>query len=108
MEEEEEHEEEITGMVADESALSEAGPELPGFSFEFAVVAVLTLDERELSEVVINVRAEIKSVSPWVETTDPPMLSRDNGEDENEDGQADEEAETPCSFSLCCTSSVCT
>lgn len=99
-------------MVANESALSEAGPELPGVSFEFAVIAVLTSDGRGLSEEVITGRAEIKSVSPWAETTESPVLSRDDGEDEKneeeEDGQADEEVETPCSFSLCCNSSVCT
>ena len=102
--EKEVHEEEITGMVADESALSEAGPELPGVSFEFAVIAVLTSDGRGLSEEVITGRAEIKSVSPWAETTESPVLSQE----EEEDGKADEEVETPCSFSLCCNSSVCT
>jgi hypothetical protein len=111
-EEEEEHEEEITGLVADESALSEVGPELPGISFEFAVVAVLTSDERGLPESPIAVRAEIKSLSPWAETTEAPMLSRDDGEDEKnegeEEGQADAEAERPCSFTLCCNSSACT
>ena len=111
-EEKEEHEAEITGMVADVSAVSEAGPELPGVSFEFAIFAVLTSDGRRLSEEVITVRAEIESVSPWAETRESPVLSRDDGEDEKnkeeEDGQADEEVETACSFSLCCNSSVCT
>jgi hypothetical protein len=99
-EEKDEHEEEITGMVADESAVSEAGPELPGVSFEFAIIAALTSDERRLSEEVITARAEIESVSPWAETRESPAFSRD--------GQADEEVETTCSFSLCCNSSVCT
>ena len=72
----------------------------------------LTSDGRRLSEEVITVRAEIESVSPWAETRESPVLSRDDGEDEKnkeeEDGQADEEVETACSFSLCCNSSVCT
>ena len=72
----EEHAEEITGLVEDESSLSEAVPGLPGVSFEFAVVAVLTSDERGLSGAVITVRAEIKSVSPYAETTEPPVRSR--------------------------------
>ena len=107
-EEEEEHEDKRAGLVADESSLSQADPEL----FEFAVVAVLTSDKRGLSDPVITVRAEIESSSPWTETAQPPMLSRGDEEDENneeeEKGQGDEEAETPCSFSLCSNSSACT
>jgi len=56
--------------------------------------------------------AVIKSVPPWAETTELPMLSRGDGEDEKngeeEDGQSDEEAETTCSFSLCCNNSFST
>ena len=94
---EKKHEEEMRGSVADESLLSEADSKLSGVSFVLAV---------GLSEAVITVRAEIKSASPWTATTGSPMISRGDGEEEG--GQGAEEAETPCSFSLCCDSSACT
>ena len=55
-EEEKKHEEDMTGLVPDESLLSEADSKLSGVSFVLAV---------GLSEAVISVRAEIKSAPPW-------------------------------------------
>ncbi len=89
---EEEHADEITGLVEDESSLSEAGPGLPGVSFEFAVSEVLTSDERGLSGAVITARAEIKSVSPYAETSEPPVRSRADGEDEDDAQEVEKEA----------------
>jgi hypothetical protein len=102
-EEKEEHEAEITGMVADVSAVSEAGPELPGVSFEFAIFTVLTSDGRRLSEEVITVRQRLSPCHRALRRESHPCF-HDDGEDEKnkeeEDGQADEEVETACSFSL--------